>query len=92
MPRARSRPTTRASPFDTPFGALYCRGRDTTASNAPLPRILLGDAAKVAAAIAAEPFLAGLETTPLVLVDNTQADGGAATNHVGWFAMRPGWE
>jgi hypothetical protein len=85
-------PDDAPSPFDTPFGALYCRGRDTTASRAPLPRILLGDAAKVAAAIAAEPFLAGLETTALVLVDNTQADGGAADNHVAWFSMLRGWE
>jgi len=79
------------SPFDTAFGALFCRLRDTTPARAPMPRALAGDSAKVESAIKAEPLLAGLSVAPLVLVDNTQADGGQATGRIGWFSMQSDW-
>jgi hypothetical protein len=79
------------SPFATPFAALYCRARDSTPARAFMPRILRGDVALVKAAIAAEPVLTGLDVASLVLVDNTQAVGGAAKDGVGWFSMNAEW-
>jgi hypothetical protein len=79
------------SPFATPFGALYCRARDTTPTREFIERSLHGDSAKVKAAIAAEPMLVGLDIAALVLVDNTQASGGADKDHIGWFSMQGDW-
>jgi IgA Peptidase M64 len=79
------------SPFATPFGALYCRARDTTPARGLMPRALHGDSAKVKAAIAAEPTLAGLDVAALVLVDNAQASGGEAKDDIGWFSMQGDW-
>ncbi|MEO8506226.1 MAG: M64 family metallopeptidase [Betaproteobacteria bacterium] len=79
------------SPFATPFGALYCRSRETTTARAPIPRSMWGDSTKVDAAIKAQPALTGLQVAALVLVDNSQADGGSERNDVGWFAMTSDW-
>lgn len=43
------------------------------------------------AAIAAEPALANLTVAPLVLVDNSQASGGSASDGIGWFSMQGDW-
>lgn len=80
-------PDNAPSPFATPFGALYCRARDTTPARKLIDRFLHGDSAKVRAAIAAEPVLSKLRVTPLVLIDNTQASGGSAHDGIGWFSM-----
>ena len=76
------------SPFDTAFGALYCRRRDTTPARKFVERALAGDNAKVEAAIKAVPALAGLRCAALVLVDNDTAFGGLAPGKVGWFSMQ----
>lgn len=76
------------SPFATKFGALYCRGRDNTSEHKYIERCLYGDSTEVKKAIAAEPMLTGLDVVALVLVDNTQADGGTTTTDgIGWFSM-----
>jgi hypothetical protein len=84
-------PDNMASPFDTAFGALYCRQRDNTPAHQFVERALAGDNAKVRAAINAEPRLASLRVSPLVLVDNTKAFGGLAPDHIGWFSMVGDW-
>jgi hypothetical protein len=84
-------PDNAPSPFATPFGALYCRARETTVGQPFIPRYMGGSTAKVQAAIAAEPALVALRTAALVLVDNTQAFGGGASDGVGWFSMHGDW-
>ena len=79
------------SPFKTPFGALYCRKRDTTPARAFVPRYMSGSTAAVRAAIAAEPVLSSLDVAPLVLIDNNQADGGGEKDRIGWFSMTSDW-
>jgi hypothetical protein len=79
------------SPFATPFGALYCRGRDTTPARAFMPRALHGSTSAVQAALAAEPVLVQLTVAALVLVDNGQAFGGQAKDGIGWFSMTSDW-
>ncbi len=82
------------SPFATRFGALYCRTRETTAAGTPgalIPRYMGGSAAEVRKAIAAEPALARLDVAALVLVDNSQANGGGAHEGIGWFSMQGDW-
>ena len=79
------------SPFATAFGALFCRARETTANHPYIPRYLAGDASAVKAVIAAEPALKGLRTAPIVLVDNSRAEGGGAREGVGWFSMDRTW-
>lgn len=79
------------SPFATPFEALFCRARDTTPARNFIPRYMAGNAAKVNAAIKAEPTLADLRVAPLVLVDNVLAFGGGARDDIGWFSMRGDW-
>lgn len=79
------------SPFNTPFGALFCRKRDTTPARAFVPRYMSGRTAAVKAAIAAEPVLSSLEVAALVLIDNNQAFGGGEKDGIGWFSMTTDW-
>jgi hypothetical protein len=79
------------SPFNTPFGALYCRKRDTTPAKAFVPRYMRGSTAAVRAALAAEPLLSGLTVTAFVLIDNNQAFGGGEKDGIGWFSMAGDW-
>ena len=85
--------------LNTPYGALYCRGRDY--AHQLMPRALYGNAGKVQTAILTVPQLAGVRTHAVVLVDNDQVSGGAAGGfdpvvsqvepRVAWLSMTGNW-
>ncbi|WP_405475286.1 M64 family metallopeptidase [Streptomyces sp. NBC_00009] len=81
-------PTPTTSPFGTMFGAMF--GRDTFQGH-QIERIIFGDDAAVKKAVHDEPGL-GPVNHFLVLINNTQTDGGCMSNEVGWFTkFRASW-
>lgn len=81
-------PAPAVSPFGTAFGALF--GRDTF-ENKQIERILYGDSAKVIKFVRDQPGLRPVSHF-LVVVNNTDIDGGCMQGGVGWLSKyRASW-
>lgn len=82
----------------TPFGALFCRLKDSGGD--PMPHTLAGNMDKVWAAIEQTPELEGLDCWPVVLVDNNRVPGGLSGGFnspgglgspVAWLSLEGDW-